>query len=490
MRPSYWRVIDILVLLLLLLIALKTRTARISDGYQQHHLNDYYGSLQSAIESFVDNDYTMGTTQQDVRATQYATATRISLPRKYLILPVNVLGLANRLRIIASVYAIFKHRQRVLLATDDTGTIELIVIWVSSVECPVLFHEVFDSSSVHVISLDHEVLDAFSPGMQHVYDEDRRRSFEFSLRKVIANIVNKSNIPLRLKEMHLRSFLIDNNDFQWDLVDIHLLWTRGTHVIDSIPCNEYLHLKSVFYRSLTPTKAVSDLMSTVDFKHDQDYNHRNQDAHDQRNDNDNDNEILIGIHVRAFDSTYDWEVVNPIQRKAQLVYSNVTNDFNVFDRSSSASTNGVTDNSSSSPYTAKRFDQVQSIDVFIAFMNSMLAIHPTARFFIASNSIQVKVMIHHYFINQLGPSRILIVLPVSPTTAGGHDRGTKEGMMLAVADFLLLGQTSLIAHTMGSSFGREAGCIHNIPVIDVSCSAHCHTIPYYNILYDVIAMST
>jgi hypothetical protein len=373
----------------------------------------------------------------------------------------------------------------VLLASDGTGaTIELIVIWVSSVECPVLFYEVFDSSSVHVISLDHEVLDAPSPGMQHEheYEEDRRRSFEFSLRKVIANIVNKSSIPLRLKEMHLRSFVVDNDDFQWDHVDIHLLWTRGTHVIDSVPCNEYLHLKSVFYRSLIPTKAVSDLMSTVDFKHDQDYNHRNQDAHDHRNDDDNDNEIVIGIHMRAFDSTYDWEVVNPIQRKAQLVYSNITDDFNVFVRSSSTSTNGVTDNSSSNPYTAKRFDQVQSIDVFISFMTSMLAIHPTARFFIASNSIQVKVMIHHYFVNQLGPSRILIVLPLLPTTAGGHDRGTKEGMMIAVADFLLLGQTSLIAHTMGSSFGREAGCIQNIPVIDVSSSAHCIILSYYMML--------
>ena len=483
-RPSCTRrVIAFLVLLILLIIALKTHTARVSSGYQHHHLNDYYDSLQSAIESLliIDNDYIIETTQPDVGANQHATTSNHD--QKYLILPVDVLGLANRLRIIASVYAIYQHHQRVLLASNGTGTIELIVIWVSSVECPVLFHEVFDGSSVHVISLDHEVLDAYSTGTQHEEEEeDRRRSFEFSLRKVIANIVSKSSNPLRLKEMHLRSFVVDDDDFEWNLIDVHLLWTRGTHVIDSVYCNEYLRLKSMFYRSLTPSIAVSRLMSTVDIKYDQNYNHRNQDTHDHREDEDdydnNDNEMVIGVHVRAFDSSYDWEVVNPIQKKAQLVYNNITNNFDVFIIPST--TVGVTpddsssSSSSSSSYSsAKRFDQVQSIDVFIAFMNSMLTIYPTARFFIASNSMQVKLMIHHHF-NQLGSNRILSVLPVSPMmSGGGHDRGTKEGMMIAVADFLLLGQTRLIAHTMGSSFGREAGCIHNVPVIDVRSTAHC-----------------
>jgi len=339
---------------------------------------------------------------------------------------------------------------------DGNGTIELIVVWVSSVECPVLFNEVFDSSLVHVISLEHEVLDAYSPNLD---EDDRRRSFEFGLRTVMSNIVSKSSNRLRLKEMHLSSFFVDNDDFHWDLVDLHLLWTRGTHVLDTIDCSDYLELKSSFYRSLIPTKAVADLMSSADFKRDHEYTHLSKDVYDDEDETVSvDDEMVIGIHIRAFDSSYDWEVVNPIQRTVKLVFNNFTKKIDVFSPST------TTDDS---PCTAKRFDQVQSIDVFIAFMNSILTIHPAAKFFIASNSVQLKVMIQHHFINQLGPSRIHTVLPQT-IAAGGHDRGTKEGMIIAVADFLLLGQTRLIAHTMGSSFGREAGCIQNVPVIDVS----------------------
>jgi len=426
-----------------------------TNGRREYHrFNDYYGSLQTAIESFVfaKDDYLQ--TQQQ----------RISLDRKYhLILPIDALGLANRLRIIASIYAIIQHHKR------GNSAIELIVIWVSSVECPILFHEVFDSTSVHVISLDHGSLDD-----SHIVgsnDDDRLRTVESNLRKVVSNIVSKGKSWLRLKELHLSSFLV-NADELFDRDDtsaIYLLWTRGTHALNSADCTDYLTTKSSFYRSLVPTKAVYDLMSTVDFSH----RYRNAKYHQNDNeyskningdDDDDDNDMVIGIHVRAFDSSYDWAVVHPLQSKARVVYNSTTMQIDVVAQQYIVSHND--DDGVGRQYGAKRFDQVSSIDAFIGFMNSMLATYPTARFFIASNSLQVKITIANHFMHRFGHGRILAIQ--SQLSSDSHDRGSKEGMVVAAADFLLLGQTRLIAHTISSSFGREAGCIHNVPVIDVS----------------------
>jgi hypothetical protein len=48
-----------------------------------------------------------------------------------------------------------------------------------------------------------------------------------------------------------------------------------------------------------------------------------------------------------------------------------------------------------------------------------------------------------------------------------EDRSSKLSTLLAVVDFMLLGDANIIVHSRGSSFAREAAFRTNIPVLDV-----------------------
>ena len=60
----------------------------------------------------------------------------------YVVLPIDALGLANRLRIMASLYA-------VSLSQD----VKLVVVWAQSLDCMILFDEIFHHEHVSVISV-------------------------------------------------------------------------------------------------------------------------------------------------------------------------------------------------------------------------------------------------------------------------------------------------------------------------------------------------
>ena len=181
-----------------------------------------------------------------------------------LVLPINALGLANRLRIMSSAYSIAVSRKATL-----------VVIWCQSDDCNSSFDDLFTIDGVvHVLSMPPE------DSIQGV--------FENLIRAAVHNVASAKNYAS--KEHHLRDFLVNTDTLS---ADINILWTRGTHAPHSMGCGDYMHAKSLFYEHLAPSGAVGQLIEGVSAQMK------------------STGGIVVGVHVRAFDIQFDWAVVSP-----------------------------------------------------------------------------------------------------------------------------------------------------------------------------------
>ena len=113
----------------------------------------------------------------------------------------------------------------------------------------------------------------------------------------------------------------------------------------------------------------------------------------------------VGVHVRAYHSTYDWPVVVPLT--------------------------GTTKNESTDS-AALRFDESAPLHAYIRVMNEILENYPKTIFFVSSNSIEVKTIFSQIF----GGIIVTVESPLEIVS----DRSSPEGMVLAASEFLLLGK--------------------------------------------------
>ena len=120
--------------------------------------------------------------------------------------------------------------------------------------------------------------------------------------------------------------------------------------------------------------------------------------------------LPIGVHIRAHDQIYDWEVVPPApgQKKAQA------------------------------------FGQGATVAHFEAAMSKMADYFgpDRVRFFVASNLPAAKQLMQGRFEGSIA-------------LYGEESRSSRDGIQFALMEFLLLSQTSLILHTFGSTFAME-----------------------------------
>jgi len=144
----------------------------------------------------------------------------------YLVILIDRLGLANRLRIIAGFYSI-------TIITNST----LVVIWVKSDECGACYSDLFEKSPINMIV--------------HDIDDVSHGSLEATLKE-------KSAIKnLNFSTVYATDFYIDiprllNLYENLSSRQVTLFWSLGTHTLNGINCNTYLNLKSSFYQSLRP----------------------------------------------------------------------------------------------------------------------------------------------------------------------------------------------------------------------------------------------
>ena len=319
----------------------------------------------------------------------------------YVILPVNALGLANRLRIISSLYTI-----------SIAERLKLIVVWGESSDCLSKFDDLFVGSPISVISLDE--------------DQSRSAVFENLIRSAVSDIRNDFNMST--KELFLRDFVVKED---WQSTQINVVWTRGTHAPADANCGNYLYAKNNFYRQLIPSSAVQALINSA------------ENSWSGGAGSSNFGGMVVGVHIRAFDSEHDWAVVSPSLSSSDAAQMRV---------------GGGGDSDVTLQLQAQRFDQTAPLESFVAIMTQIIAQNENVRFFVASNSARAKELIVQHF----GAQRVLTLQSDSIGL-----RSSTAGIIVAAAEFLLLGNTAFIIHTRGSSFAREAAARFMLPVIDV-----------------------
>eukprot|EP01038_Epipyxis_sp_PR26KG_P011784 gene11784-15767_t len=322
---------------------------------------------------------------------------------------------------------------------------KLIVLWSKSEDCPIRYDEIFlphlDNIKISILSYD-QMNDA------NISYEDMVRS---QLRDLYS-LINKN-----IYQLYFTDYIIDDNDhhnkksnqtnriyidYYLSKYDILLVWTRGTHVLRSMTCVDVIFSKQLFYKGLKlKDPNINHLLETI---------------HDSQNDN----YLVIGIHIRAYDPKHDWAVLSPISINQ--------------------------DNNNNNNNNALRFDEGSSIEGFVSVMIYFLQLNPLLKFFIASNNKQaVKEVSYHFEDHQIVTVDSIIrnyihnnndilndlsyLNELIDNNSNFHsDRMSYNGQLLALLEYFILSKTSLIIHTRGSSFAREAANINNIPVIDIS----------------------
>lgn len=220
-----------------------------------------------------------------------------------------------------------------------------------------------------------------------------------------------------------QAFLINQTKFMSD-TNVILTDFDGILSLEGISCQHYFYLHSTFYQSLYPVKRIRDLVTEIYEKYFQHY-------------------LMISIHVRVHDAIQDWEVIPPLS-----------------DGGDQAQKFG----DGAKPEDFERFMKM-IIEHFSQNSNSNYI-----RFFIASNNEEIK-------------NHLLAKFPTAIAIFGDHDRGSDEGMRLALVDWLLISESSLIINTYGSSFAVEASMKKAVPILGVYSNKyllHTHNIklPY------------
>lgn len=313
--------------------------------------------------------------------------------RPVLIVPLHGLGLANRLRIASSAFSY-------ALGVNA----HVMYVWGSTEDCNVSFDEIF-SSTFPVISVNTNVGNGnFDRFPQQLTDSAASACLELNL---------------DLRQFSPTEFLIDEGR---PLSHVNIVRTFGTHAPRSFSCGDYLHAKKLFYQQLTPSAQVQRIVDSVDL---------------------NKKGMLVGVHIRAFDATHDWPVVNPTIGSLNLTHA----------------TNKDIHMDTVYNLTSLTFPEASTIGAFAVGMLTLMAHFPNVRFLLTSNSAAAKVLIANAF----EPGRVITV--ESEHTGIRH---SAEGMVVAAAEFWLLGEAVLVLHSTASSFAREAAARTVLSVIDVS----------------------
>jgi hypothetical protein len=373
------------------------------------------------------------------------TSSIFSPHKKYIVVPVDVLGLANRLRIIASFYAIAKSSHR-----------SLVIIWAPSEECNIEFDELFDMSEVVAIRREIVVVSPGGPGpldngsiltaLKTLHKElgrymVMRYPHEFFVDTSFSTAPASSPVAVAvdLKEEYI-----------YPTIDIITLRSASTHAPLGISCSEYSRLKMELYASLVPVTAVREMQGEAfQLLHSQWGGVTGSAQHDGP---------IIGVHVRRHDDGYDWAVVPPEYRDASHDEARSAGR-----KVDDAELSHLVEETTASPQ-ALTFDESTPLSAIVEAMEDILNKHVCARFFVASNRNDVKEQIVAHFGGSAfdkhkcpgSPHRRNIVAALK-LQSGIDGRNNVDAMQMALLELTLLGGLSdLLLHSKGSSFAAEA----------------------------------
>jgi hypothetical protein len=332
----------------------------------------------------------------------------VLLPRGNLIvLVLESMGLANRLRAVADWFVVAKSSNR-----------KLLLVWQRSTECNASFDDLF-------VSWPEQLL-LWAPAASNIID------IEVALKeRGLHTLVLTPDIMFY--EDNAAAFILKRN-VAFASTEVLLTEHNGLVSIEGMQCQQYLTLRSKFYQSIEPIAGARSIVADIRSRYFS-------------------NRLMVGIHYRAHVAEYDWEVVPP--------------------------TRGAT--------AAVRFGDGASVEDFTRLM-AKIRFHFTVRvgesndtnvrFFIASNSAEAKRQLLETF-----PDAITLPDAFMANESGSfgrqneqydkkydYSRSTKDGMLHALVDWLLLAESALVINTYGSSFAEEVGALLVCPSVRTNIS--------------------
>lgn len=303
--------------------------------------------------------------------------------KRYIILQITRLGLANRLRSVADWYVIGRLTNR-----------DLLVSWEPTIECNISFNELFDDGPPGL-----SLLPIFLPqggGEKLISD--------------MAKTINSTyfNMDSLSGDKKFNEFFVDIKEVE--SLNFNIIYTSydGIKCSNKIKSQQYMYMRSNFYQQLRPNPFIIENINHIINSYFS-------------------NNIMIGVHIRMYDPKFDWEIVPP--------------------------RNGL--------HKASAFGDGASVEDFKSILNQIktqftIEVNDkpltNCRFLIASNSESIK----KYFLHEF---------PGSIAISGEQKRESRDGITLALLEFLLLSKSALIINTYGSSFAVEAAAIHMRPLV-------------------------
>lgn len=314
---------------------------------------------------------------------------------RFILLFVEKFGLGNRLRTIADWYVISLLTNR-----------KLIVSWKPSSECNITFADMFESVPSSLYLFEHPLL-----GM----DSDGSASLQKSLieQGISYHFFREANLPWTSD----LGFLVKKDIFLDPNIQVIVTNYDGLLTLQDVPCHFYQDKRHYLLSNLRPRTEFTDAIQQILTTHFSDV-------------------LPIGVHIRINDPMYDWAVVPPLAGADK----------------------------------AKEFDESAKLEDFISLMqqinqyfqfdfpvlSSLSSQKSLVKFFIASNSPQIKEIVSNLFPDQA----VFLSFP-------SMSRNTVDGMKQAFLEWLLLSEMSLVVNTYGSSFAMEATQRTNIPLVGV-----------------------
>jgi hypothetical protein len=201
---------------------------------------------------------------------------------KYIILLINRLGLANRLKTIADWHQIAKISNR-----------KLLISWEETPDCNIKFTDLFEDAEAGIKFLPVSLPKGIE-GEKHV--ESLSDSYGYTYLTMRDELDINGDNWWKYKDT-----IILSNKQVLSNVNVIITSYDGGIVLEGINCQYYLLMRSRFLKSLVPIKELNDYVYDIMINH---FN----------------NVLLIGIHIRMHDSIQDWKVVPPLNGNKALEF--------------------------------------------------------------------------------------------------------------------------------------------------------------------------
>jgi hypothetical protein len=454
---------------------------------------------------------------------------------KVLILPSYALGLANRLRTISSMSVLAKELNRTL-----------IVLWIRSYECNANSADLFslvhpggadDSSTAAVVMIDVAAsIGNAEEGWLELYPSQELISHYVTRLSMLRNDViafyqSLVNFLERVQESEPGTVVaelatigpvvqvgierlaawkplaaifrkppaFDVRRSNWEHpADILIAWSLTTHQFtggsggedeeDTAVASYNAQRRDAFYRHLVPAPTVRSLLEK--------YRAKFKGSRGKH---------LVGVHLRAYQARYDWNMVTPVVRTHQ--WGRVTPDISSCDADTVTEYIGREEQQS----VALRFDESASMEDFVVTLGRL--IKKGATVLLISNSNEVKERMVKRF-NRAGGAINVVALvdgdvsvdatscdstvtgscdpDLTATESRSSERSSAFGMQLAMADMFAVGGyldkvgessesggggpaflvPELIVHTKGSSLAAEASVMRDVPLAAIVTTVH------------------